>query len=194
MESYPDFQDWCSTLAALLGLRNSTSDVYYTKNMILHPETLVHTAYWRIVDTPDQELINTRSCDGAGADTPYLPCWIRRIGAEFNFLQIIFASQSSGAGDEAHIVNANVNANSQGILLTTASEAAFKPTGIFLPSVGTLQGTLPSEGSPLKRSHSSTSTVRNRRTTRFRHASAGHDTSGHIEGVSYVYDDLGDCD
>ncbi|GJT40094.1 hypothetical protein Tco_0939959 [Tanacetum coccineum] len=23
----------------------------------------VHTAYWRVVDTPDQELINTRSCD-----------------------------------------------------------------------------------------------------------------------------------
>ncbi|GKA42122.1 DNA helicase [Tanacetum coccineum] len=57
-----------------------------------------------------------------------------------------------------------------------------------------LQGTLPSEGSPLKRSHSSTSTVKNRRTTRFRHDIAGHDTSGHVGGISYVYDDLGDCD
>ncbi|GJY76225.1 hypothetical protein Tco_0481341 [Tanacetum coccineum] len=23
----------------------------------------VHTVYWRVVDTPDWELINTRSCD-----------------------------------------------------------------------------------------------------------------------------------
>ncbi|GJV37430.1 DNA helicase, partial [Tanacetum coccineum] len=56
------------------------------------------------------------------------------------------------------------------------------------------QGTLPSEGSPLKRSHSSTSRVTNRRMTIFRRANAGHDTSGHIGGVSYVYNDLGDCD
>ncbi|GJZ07425.1 retrotransposon protein, putative, ty1-copia subclass [Tanacetum coccineum] len=39
--SIPDVlscKEWCSTLAALYGLRNSTSDVYYTENMILHTD------------------------------------------------------------------------------------------------------------------------------------------------------------
>ncbi|GJS95603.1 DNA helicase [Tanacetum coccineum] len=97
--------------------------------------------------------------------------------------------QSSGAGDEAHIVNANCRHTTGSVQVGFPASRPSKRT-----HSNVFQGTLPSEGSPLKRSHSSTSTVRNRRTTRFRHASAGHDTSGHIGGVSYVYDDLGDCD
>ncbi|GKE43302.1 hypothetical protein Tco_1470586, partial [Tanacetum coccineum] len=112
---------------------------------------------------------------------------------------------SSGAGDETCIVNANVNAKSESFLLTTASGAAFRPIGsvhVGFPASrpskrshsDVLQGTLPSKGSPLKRSHSSTSIVKRRRTMRFRRDIARHDTSGHVRGVSYVYDDLGDCD
>ncbi|GJZ24123.1 hypothetical protein Tco_0561582 [Tanacetum coccineum] len=72
--------------------------------------------------------------------------------------------QSSGAGDEAHTVNVDLNANSQGFLL--------RPTCFFWPSTAhvgfsvsspskrmhsdVFPRTLPSEGSPLKRSCSST--------------------------------------
>ncbi|GKB46498.1 nucleotide-binding alpha-beta plait domain-containing protein [Tanacetum coccineum] len=71
--------------------------------------------------------------------------------------------QSSGAGDEIHTVNVDLNVNSQGFLLTTASATGFRPTG-----------------SPLKRSYLSPPRVRNIRMPRFAHASGGYGTSGYI--------------
>ncbi|GJY06861.1 hypothetical protein Tco_0373915 [Tanacetum coccineum] len=72
-------REYCSTLAALYGLRNSTLDVYYTETMILHTENsflsllfivaekdsirriqivnFLDTAYGNIEDTPYWELV-----------------------------------------------------------------------------------------------------------------------------------------
>ncbi|GJR55264.1 integrase, catalytic region, zinc finger, CCHC-type containing protein [Tanacetum coccineum] len=128
------------------------------------------------------------------SSSPHLPTSFSAVGTNNDKSAHIISNDSlnttecrnTSAGDEAYIVNANVNANSQGFLLTTKSEEALSPTDIFWSNVVFTV--------TLKRSHSSTSRVTNRHMTIFRRANAGHDTFGHIGGVSYVYNDLGDCD
>ncbi|GJX40447.1 hypothetical protein Tco_0255437 [Tanacetum coccineum] len=107
--------------------------------------------------------------------------------------------ESSGAGHETCVIVRNVNgdekANSQGFLLTPAYTTCFRTAGsthVGLPAsrsskrvhCNVFQTTLSSEASPSKIRRPSTARVTNTRMLEF----------NNVNGVSYVYDDVGDCD